>query len=159
MESREDILQQDEEYARRIMEQVHRVERPVETPPCDESKEQEEQEEQETKSGGANILWLILSGDILVSKRITKYYGQLLIVAVLALLSIIVMFSSLHLDVRHEDLVREEQLLRERSIRIHESYMQRSSIEAIEAEIKRKDIDLERASRPATIIEKKRSWW
>ncbi len=161
MESNEDISQHDEEYARRIEEEIHRIERPTE--PIEREGEQTqggESEPREPKSESKpNLFWLIATGEILLSKRITRYYWQLLIIAVLALLSIIVMFRSLHLDVRHEALSHEVQLLQERSVRLHESYARRSTLTSIERELKERGIEMQRAESPTTVIKRTNQFW
>ncbi len=177
-----DIEARDEEYARRVMREVHYMKGTPrdkslireEGELYDESEEREEEllaekierEEREEERGERastkkrpNIVWLLISGNILIIKGLTKYYGQMVIIAALFLLSIIVMFWSLHLDMQYNALVRDVQLLRERSIRLKEVRFSRSSHSSIVEELKRRGIELEDPTTPATVIEKKRGLW
>ena len=62
---------------------------------------------------------------------VSKYYPYMLTIAGMFFLSIMVMFWSLHLDMRYTRLERDVQKLRERSIRLQEQRYQRTTHSAI----------------------------
>ena len=84
---------------------------------------------------------------------VSKYYPYLLTIAGMFLLSIMVMFWSLHLDMRYSQLSREVQVLRERSIRLQEQRYRRTTHSAILEELHRRGIELYDPLAPGEIIE------
>ncbi len=158
-ESQEEM---DEEYARRILQEIEHIERPM-TEQEEQEEESQDEEPQEPeppkeRSKAVGALWLILSGNVLLAKGLTKYYGQMLLIAALSLLSIIVMFNSLHLDMKYNSLRRDVQLLRERSIRLQERSASLTSHSAIESELRRRGMDIESSTTPTTVVEKEGFW-
>ncbi|MFI3303928.1 MAG: hypothetical protein SNF68_03425 [Rikenellaceae bacterium] len=118
-------------------------------------KQRTDSEKRRSKRG---LFWLLISGNVLLERDITRYYGQLIILASLFLLSIVVMFWSLHLDMQYNTLNRQLQLLRERSVRMQETRTMCSSHPAVVEELKRRNIDLHPATTSATVIEKRGFW-
>lgn len=165
------IAERDEDYARRVELEVQHLEqeyhaRNTTTEFNEEYDDKYEaeideddiiDEEDEPKKSDPKLMWLLMSGNILIMRGLTKYYGQMVIVAALFLLNIVVMFWSLHLDLEHGRLTRDVQLLRERSIRLHEIRVARSSHSNVVEELERRGIDIQTPTKPATII-KKRRW-
>ena len=68
-------------------------------------------------------------------------------------LSIVVMFWSLHLDMRYTRLERDVQKLRERSIRMQEQRYQRTTHSAIVRQLERGGIELYDPLVPGEIID------
>ena len=109
------------EFARRVRREVRRMER---------------------GEADEGTFWQIFSGSILVRKGVSQYYPYLLTIAGTFFLSIVVMFWSLHLDMRYTRLSRDVQKLRERSIRLQEQRFQRTTHSAIIEELHARGIDL-----------------
>lgn len=162
-------MERDEEYARRVLREVQYIQ--SEPKPQEEGAEEAEKERGERgergegeepisesvkESSNQNIGWLLLSGNILLLRSLTKHYGKMVMVAALLLLSIIVMFWSLHLDMKYNDMMSDIQLLRERSVRLQEQRFAKSSHSAIIEELERRGIDLKDPTEPATVIERTR---
>ncbi len=99
------------------------------------------------------FILLMLSGNVLTLKEVSKYYSQMFVVALLFFISIMVLFGSLHLDVSHSQLVAQVQMLRERSVRLKEVRSERSSHPAVVEELKRRGIELMDSKQPAIIID------
>lgn len=93
------------------------------------------------------------SGTILVREGISKYYPYMLSIAGMFFLSIAVMFTALHLDMKYTRLEREVQILRERSIRLQEQRYSRTTHSAIVERLRERGIDLGDPSAPGEIIE------
>lgn len=157
---------EDEQLARRIRREVRRMERgeAAEDIERDEAEEQAEREEREAEEAeeqrkqhqrANNIFWLLLSGNILQKESVSKYYSQLVIIAVLFFVSIFVMFWSLHLDMRYNQELRNVQLLRERSARLQELRYSNCSHSAILKELERRGLTLKDPTHPAVVIEGK----
>ena len=124
--------EQDEEFARRVRREVLRMERgeAEEDIRADEEREAEERAEAEERERResrrrASTFWQLFSGSILVCEGVSKYYPYMLTIAGMFFLSIVVMFWSLHLDMRYTRLERDVHKLRERSIRMQEQRYQR----------------------------------
>ena len=81
---------------------------------------------------------------------VSKYYPYMLTIAGMFFLSIMVMFWSLHLDMRYTRLERDVQKLRERSIRLQE---QRTTHSAIVEQLRARGIELYDPQAPGEIIE------
>ncbi len=170
--------QLDEQLARRVLEEVQHLEREEEEREenVDEDVDEQEQEQEpqnqtedddeqsaeegREKSRGerGGLFWMFISGNLLLWRGLTRYYGQMILVAFLFLISIVVMFWSLHLDMEYNHLSRSVQLLRERSVRLQEVRSSRLSHSAIVKELERRGIELHDPSTPATVIEKSSFW-
>lgn len=160
----------DAEFARRVRREVKRIESgdaddDLAQDEVEDSQEREAKQEAEQERVAAeeaerkreerkqhSIFWQLISGSILLRQGVSKYYTQMMLVAVMFFVSIFVMFWSLHLDMRYSDLSRQNQLMREKSIRLQEMRHSKCSHSAISAELKRREIDLGDATRPATVI-------
>ena len=95
----------------------------------------------------------LFSGTILVREGVSKYYPYMLTIAGMFFLSIMVMFWSLHLDMRYTRLERDVQKLRERSIRLQEQRYQRTTHSAIVEQLRARGIELYDPQAPGEIIE------
>ena len=101
----------------------------------------------------ASTFWQLFSGTILVREGVSKYYPYMLSIAGMFFLSIAVMFTALHLDMKYTRLEREVQILRERSIRLQEQRYSRTTHSAIVERLRERGIDLSDPSAPGEIIE------
>ena len=146
--------EQDEEFARRVRREVLRMERgeAEEDIRADEEREAEERERRENRRR-ASTFWQLFSGSILVREGVSKYYPYMLTIAGMFFLSIVVMFWSLHLDMRYTRLERDVQKLRERSIRMQEQRYQRTTHSAIVRQLEARGIELYDPLVPGEIID------
>ncbi len=161
---------EDAEFARRVRREVRRIEsgeaeQDIEQDEIEEAEqkaaeeqaaEQKAEEEEKRHKRSQNIFWLIISGNILLREGVSKYYSQMVVIAVMFFVSIVVMFWSLHLDMRYSQISRNVQLLREKSVRLQEERYQKCSHSAISSELKRRGIELNDPTRPSTVIEEGR---
>lgn len=148
------------EFARRVRREVRRMERGEadEELRADEEREaaeraEAEERERRERRRRSSTFWQLFSGTILLREGVSKYYPYLLTIAGMFLLSIMVMFWSLHLDMRYSRLSREVQVLRERSIRLQEQRYRRTTLSAILEELHRRGIELYDPLAPGEIIE------
>lgn len=111
--------EREEELARRIRREVLRVQSGEadeeiradrEREQAEEEARQEEQRKEERRR--SNIFWLLFSGNILVRKGASEYYRYMICIAAMFFVSIFVMFTALHLDMKYSRLYREVQMLR-----------------------------------------------
>ena len=151
---------QDEAFARRGRRAVLRMERgdTAEDIRADEEREAEERAEAEERERResrrrASTFWQLFSGSILVREGVSKYYPYMLTIAGMFFLSIVVMFWSLHLDMRYTRLERDVQKLRERSIRMQEQRYQRTTHSAIVRQLEARGIELYDPLVPGEIID------
>lgn len=150
--------EREEELARRIRREVLRVqsgeadeEIRADREQAEEEARQEEQRKEERRR--SNIFWLLFSGNILVRKGASEYYRYMICIAAMFFVSIFVMFTALHLDMKYTRLEREVQILRERSIRLQEQRYSRTTHSAIVERLRERGIDLSDPSAPGEIIE------
>ncbi|MFI3282032.1 MAG: FtsL-like putative cell division protein [Rikenellaceae bacterium] len=160
VEQQRALEEQDALLARRIRREVLRVNSGEADDDIKREREEEEQAQREKEIAErmerrrkASAFWQLISGNILVNKGVARYYVHMIAVAVMFFLSIMVMFYSLHMDMRYSRLEREVQLLRERSLRYQSERYQHSSHSAIKEQLRIKGINLEEAVAPSTLIE------
>ena len=84
---------------------------------------------------------------------VSRYYPYMLCVAGMFFLSIAVMFTALHLDMKYSRLSREVQMLRERSIRLEEQRFSRTTHSAVSARLRERGIPLYDPPAPGERIE------
>lgn len=151
---------EEEHFARRVRREVLRVQsgEAEEDIRADQAAEEAERAEEEIRRvraerRAANPLFRLLSGSILVSRRVTRNYPYLLTIAGMFFLNIVVLFWSLHLDLRYSRLEREVQKLREQSIRLEERRYRLTSHSAVVEELARRGIEIEDPTAPIEIIE------
>ena len=149
------------ELARRIRREVLRVQRGEADEEIRRDEEEEagrraaeEDRERRERRRRASALWQLFSGSILVREGSAEYYRYLICIAAMFFLSIVVMFSALHLDMRYSRVEREVQLLRERSIRLEEQRYRRTTHSAVVERLRERGIELQDALTPSEIIEK-----
>ena len=158
----EDLLrqQQDEEFRRRVRDEVRRVQ----SGEAQEDIERDMAEEREAEAAErraearkrlkrSRLFYQLFSGNILQSRGVKEHYGYLIAIAVASLLSIMVMFASLYADMKYSRMEREVQLLRERSIRLREQLYRRTSHQAVVEELQRRGIPLQEPRRRREVVE------
>ncbi len=149
------------ELARRIRREVRRVQRGE----ADEEMAREEAEEAEraaeeeatrAREEHRRNHWFfgLITGSILRQEWLTVHFRYPLLIAGAFLVSIIVMFWSLRLDLTLTRTTEEVQLLRERSVRLREECSRVASHSAVVEELKRRNIPLEDPRTPHEIMEK-----
>ncbi len=157
----EERLRAEEElFARRVRREVLRVQSGEAEEDIRADREREEEHrraeaevEARRARRRANPLFRLLSGSILVGEQAARYYPYMLTIAAMFFVNIVVLFWSLHLDVRYSRLEREVQKLRERSIRLEEQRYRRTTHSAVAAELARRGIELYDPQKPVEIIE------
>lgn len=112
-----------------------------------------EAEEERQRKRNANIWRQLFSGRILVHDTVRENYRYVGIIAVMFFASIVVLFWTLSLDIRHARLSTEVQLLHERSIRLQEQCYRRSSHSAIVESLHERGLELYDPLRPNEVIE------
>ena len=140
---------QEAEFARRVRREVLRIERGE----AEEEIRADLERERRERRRKASTFWQLFSGTILVREGVSKYYPYMLSIAGMFFLSIAVMFTALHLDMKYTRLEREVQILRERSIRLQEQRYSRTTHSAIVERLRERGIDLNDPSAPGEIIE------
>lgn len=156
----EELRRQEEEaLARRVRREVLRVQSGEADADIEADRQAEAEAEakvaEETKRKERrrnNPFYRLASGTILVGENASRSYPYLVTIAVMFFLNIVVLFWSLHLDLRYSRLEREVQKLRERSIRYEEQRYQRSTHSAVSAELERRGIHLQDPRTPGQII-------
>ncbi len=156
----EELRRQEEEaLARRVRREVLRVQ----SGEADADIEADRQAEEEAAAREAeervrkerrrnNPFYRLVSGTILVGERASRSYPYLMTIAVMFFLNIVVLFWSLHLDLRYSRLEREVQKLRERSIRYEEQRYRMSTHSAVSRELEHRGIHLQDPRTPGQII-------
>ncbi len=156
----EELRRQEEEaLARRVRREVLRVQRGEADADIEadrqaeaeaEAREAEERMRKERRRN--NPFYRLVSGTILVGEHASRSYPYLVTIAVMFFLNIVVLFWSLHLDLRYSRLEREVQKLRERSIRYEEQRYRMSTHSAVSRELELRGIHLQDPRTPGQII-------
>ena len=112
--------------------------------------EQEQRAEQERaarmeRRRKSSFLWLLFSGNILVRESFSGYYRYLIYMAVTFFVSIFVMFTALHLDMKYTRL--------ERSVRLQEQSFRSTTHSAVVRALAERGIPLYDPAAPGEIIE------
>jgi len=151
--------QEEEALARRVRREVLRVqsgeaEEDLEADRLAEEAEAAAQAEEEARRRRRqrNPLYRLFSGTILVGEGATRSYPYLMTIAVMFFINIVVLFWSLHLDLRYSRLEREVQKLREKSIRYEEQRYRQTTHSAVSAELEKRGIALQDPRHPGQII-------
>lgn len=98
-------------------------------------------------------LQLIATGEILIKENVSRGYNYLVYIALSFLISIVMLFSSLHHEIRRNRLAKEVTLLHEQAVRTRERLNRHTSHSAIVEELQRRGIELYDPVSPLTIIE------
>jgi hypothetical protein len=152
--------QEDEEFRRRVRDEVRRVQSGEAQEDIDRDIEQEQAAEAEQTRAEAKkrlkrsrLFYQLFSGSILRSRSVKDHYSYLIAIAVASLISIMVMFTSLYADMKYSRMEREVQLLRERSIRLREQLYKFTSHQAVVEELQRRGIPLQEPRRTKEVVE------
>ena len=97
----------------------------------------------------------LFTGEIVLNPTISKGYDYLFYMALLFLLSIVALFSSLHMQIRENRAVEEVRLLEERALRSEEQRLRSTTHSAIVNELSERGIELYDATEPVTVIKKR----
>lgn len=152
--------QEDEEFRRRVRDEVRRVqsgeaqkdiERDMEEEAAEEAAEMRKEARKRLKR--SRLFYQLFSGNILQSRSVKEHYGYMIAIAIASLVSITVMFASLYADMKYSRMEREVQLLRERSIRLREQLYQRTTHQAVVEELQRRGIPLQEPRRRKEVVE------
>ena len=152
--------QEDEEFRRRVRDEVRRVnsgeaQEDIERDMAEEAEAEAAERRAEAKKRlkRSRLFYQLFSGNILRSRSVKEHYGYLIAIAVASLVSIMVMFASLYADMKYSRMEREVQLLRERSIRLREQLYRRTSHQAVVEELQRRGIPLQEPRRRKEVVE------
>lgn len=156
----EELRRQEEEaLARRVRREVLRVQSGEAAEDLEADRRAEEAEEQarveaeeRRERRHRNPFYRLISGTILVGEHATRSYPYLMTIAAMFFLNIVVLFWSLHLDLRYSRLEREVQKLRERSIRYEEQRYRQSTHSAVSKKLEQRGIVLKDPATPGQII-------
>ena len=153
-------IEEDDEFRRRVRDEVLRMQSGEADEDLERDREQKEQEREEERERQARerkrsstIGWQFFSGSILTSRHLAGSYRYLIVIAVMCLISIAVMFWSLHIDSRYSLMERDVQLLRERSIRLQERLYEKTTHQAIREELARRGMNLQDPSTTKAVVE------
>lgn len=148
------------ELARKIRREVLRVQSGEADDDLRADREADEEQRAERERAArlehrrrSSLLWQLFSGNILVREGFADYYRYLLYMAVTFFVSIFVMFTALHLDLKYSRLEREVQLLRERSVRLQEQSFRSTTHSAVVRALAERGIPLYDPAAPGEIIE------
>ena len=151
---------QEAEFARRVRREVLRIERgeaeeEIRADLEREAAEKAEAEERERRERRrrASTFWQLFGHDPRTRRHIEILPPTCSRSRACSFLSIAVMFTALHLDMKYTRLEREVQILRERSIRLQEQRYSRTTHSAIVERLRERGIDLGDPSAPGEIIE------
>jgi len=148
------------EFARRVRREIRRVNsgEADEELRADLEREAAEQAEARARERKERLrrkstFWQLVTGTILVREGISRYYPYMLCIAGMFFLSIVMMFTALHLDMKYSRLENEVQKLRERSLRLEERRFRATTHSAVVEQLRCRGIDLCDPPRPACRIE------
>ena len=88
-----------------------------------------------------------------MNRSVAENYRYFAAIAAICFVSIVVMFTALHADLKYSRMEREVQLLRERSIRLQEQLHRRTTHAAMVEELRRRGIDLQDPRKPKAVVE------
>ena len=145
--SPEEIRQQErEEEIRRIARtEIRRVQSGEADEDIAEDLRREAEEQANTKKPlprWVSLLLSITTGEILIKENVMRGYNHLFIIALLFLGSIVLLFSSLHLEIKRDRLSKEVTLLHERAVRTKEQFNKQTSHSAIVERLRERGIKL-----------------
>lgn len=104
-------------------------------------------------------IWLFIrslfTGEIIINPSVSKGYDYLAYIAFLMLVSIVTLFSSLHMQIRENHLSEQVRLTGERAVRTEEQRIKATTHSAIVKSLKERGIELTDCHEPVTIIKQK----
>ena len=146
----------DEELARRIRNEIRRVQSGQADEQMAQEGEQEEElrsAEERKKSKRSTLFWQLFSGNILVNRNVADNYRYLAAIAITSFVSIAVLFMALYAEDRFSKVEREVQLLRERSIRLQEQLFSRTTHAAIAKEVEERGLGLQEPRKSREVVD------
>lgn len=150
----------DEELARRIRNEIRRVQSGQADEQMAQEAEQEREQEEELrsaeerkKSKRSTLFWQLFSGNILVNRNVADNYRYLAAIAITSFVSIAVLFMALYAEDRFSKVEREVQLLRERSIRLQEQLFSRTTHAAIAKEVEERGLGLQEPRKSREVLD------
>lgn len=159
-EAEELEAQREAELARRIRREVRRVQsgeadqEMAREAAEEEAQKAERQAREAQKARRSRNVWRgMLTGNILRQEWFTGHYRYPLLIAGVFLLSIIVMFWSLRLDMTISRTEREVQLLREQALRLREQRNRQTGHSAVVEALRQRNIPLSDPLVPSELIE------
>ncbi|MBQ8308073.1 MAG: hypothetical protein IJX56_04665 [Alistipes sp.] len=148
------------ELARRIRREVRRIQRGEADQELQAEQEEEEREQEALREARAqeerknrSPLRGLVTGNILRQEWLTVHYRYPLLIAGVFLVSIVVIFWSLSLDMTYTRVEREVQLLRERAVRLKQERSLKTSHSAIVEQVRERGLGLQDPVTPNEIIE------
>lgn len=152
--------ERERELERRIRREVRRIQSGEADEDLAEDRAREEAEAAEAaerqareKRRAASPFRGLLTGNVLRQEWLVGHYRYPLLIAGTFLLSIVVMFWALRLDMTHTRTEREVELLREKAVRLHEQRSRRTTHSAIVEQLRLRNIPLHDPAVPGEIIE------
>ncbi|MBQ9137491.1 MAG: hypothetical protein IJX65_02510 [Alistipes sp.] len=94
----------------------------------------------------------LFTGEIIINPTVSKGYDYLAYIALMLLVSILTLFSSLHLQIRENRLTEHVRLLGERAVRAEEQRVKATTHSAIVKTLEQRGIPLKDSDEPVTII-------
>lgn len=153
-------LERDRELERRIRREVRRVQSGEAEEEIaedlrleNEERQERERREERERRRAASPLRGLLTGNVLRQEWLVSNYRYPLLIAGIFLLSIIVMFWALRLDMTYTRTEREVQLLREKAIRLQEQRSRQTSHSAIVERLRERGIPLRDPAEPGELID------
>ncbi len=99
------------------------------------------------------VVQSLFTGEIIINQTMSKGYDYLFYMALLFLVSIITLFSSLHQQIKANQLESEVLLLHEKAVRMQEQRVKATTHSAIVNALEARGIKLYDTIEPVTIIE------
>lgn len=99
------------------------------------------------------VVQSLFTGEIIINQTMSKGYDYLFYMALLFLVSIITLFSSLHQQIKANQLESEVILLHEKAVRMQEQRVKATTHSAIVNALEARGIELYDTIEPVTIIE------
>ncbi len=153
----------EEERERELQRRIRREVRRIQSGEADEEMAEERAREAEAEEPAArqarerrraaNPFRGLLTGNVLRQEWLVGHYRYPLLIAGTFLLSIVVMFWALRLDMTHTRTEREVELLREKAVRLQEQRSRLTTHSAVVEELRRRNIPLHDPVVPGEIIE------
>ena len=97
----------------------------------------------------------LFTGEVVLNPSVSKGYDYLAYIAVLLLINIITLFSSLHMEIRVNQLSERVRLLSERAVRTEEQRIKATTHSSIVKALEQRGIALTDCYEPVTIIKEK----
>ena len=152
--------ERERELQRRIRREVRRIQSGEADEEMAEERAREEAEAEETAARqapesrrAAKPFRGVLKGNVVRQEGLVGDYRYPLLIAGTFLLSIVVMFWALRLDMTHTRTEREVELLREKAVRLQEQRSRLTTHSAVVEELRRRNIPLHDPVVPGEIIE------